>query len=264
MKCVTAQHPFVTHLQTAVDRMRRGGIDLGDVATAVGLVQFLPGVFAAAYDEEGRYAWASESLGAVLNFDPATLMGRCVRDVFPQLWCDERIDTIKHALRSGVPVATVEIFRGRRLEGLVLPTMDRHPLAVLMARFGVGWSAGGSAADRLPQAVQLVHADWGPLSGLSRRELEILRYLAAGQDNTHIAATIHRTKRAVEWHIGHLYTMLGCLQRTDLMRIGMEAGLHTIDEDHWSRMLACVPAIRETEPARSPGGNHENSLEQPK
>jgi DNA-binding NarL/FixJ family response regulator len=88
------------------------------------------------------------------------------------------------------------------------------------------------------KAEQLVHTDWGPLAVLTRRELEVLRLIAFGHENDEIAARIHRTKRAVEWHIKHLYDNLGCSHRAELFRFGIEAGLVSIEDAHWEQMLA--------------------------
>ena len=52
-------------------------------------------------------------------------------------------------------------------------------------------------------------------SGLTSRELEVLRLVIAGQTNKAIAAEIFISEKTVEFHLDHIYTKLGV--RTRLM-----------------------------------------------
>ena len=53
------------------------------------------------------------------------------------------------------------------------------------------------------------------LSGLTSRELEVLRLVIAGHTNKAIAAEIFISEKTVEFHLDHIYTKLGV--RTRLM-----------------------------------------------
>ncbi|MEV0610372.1 response regulator transcription factor [Polymorphospora rubra] len=69
--------------------------------------------------------------------------------------------------------------------------------------------AGGTALD--PEVVTELmsrHRD-DPLSALTPRELEVLRLMAEGRDNTTIARTLVVTERAVSKHIGNVFAKLG-------------------------------------------------------
>lgn len=85
---------------------------------------------------------------------------------------------------------------------------------------------------------------WGVLDALSRGQLTTLRAIARGMDNEGIAKGVHRTKRAVEWHIRSLYLTLRRENREDLAAIGRRAGLHQFGDDAWMRVLAARPARR--------------------
>jgi DNA-binding NarL/FixJ family response regulator len=61
------------------------------------------------------------------------------------------------------------------------------------------------------------------LSGLTRRELEILKLLVAGYTNKAIAAKIYISEKTVEFHLDNIYTKIGI--RTRLM-----AGLWAIQQ----------------------------------
>jgi DNA-binding NarL/FixJ family response regulator len=57
-----------------------------------------------------------------------------------------------------------------------------------------------------------------PLSELTRREVEILAYVARGHSNQAIADELVLTKRAVEKHINAIFLKLGLTEATDVSR----------------------------------------------
>jgi DNA-binding NarL/FixJ family response regulator len=67
--------------------------------------------------------------------------------------------------------------------------------------------------------------------------MEVLRLISMGRGNDAIAANLHRSRRAVEWHICRLYEDLHCTQRIELFRYGLQAGLPDIEESYWTQML---------------------------
>jgi DNA-binding NarL/FixJ family response regulator len=52
-------------------------------------------------------------------------------------------------------------------------------------------------------------------AGLTPRELEVLRLIAAGQSNKQIAAELHLSIRTVERHITNLYTKIHARGKAD-------------------------------------------------
>jgi DNA-binding NarL/FixJ family response regulator len=50
--------------------------------------------------------------------------------------------------------------------------------------------------------------------GLTRRELEVLRLVAAGETNKAIAATLVLSERTVDRHVSNIFTKLGISSRT--------------------------------------------------
>lgn len=85
---------------------------------------------------------------------------------------------------------------------------------------------------------------WGMLEPLSRGQLTTLRAIACGLDNEGIAKTMHRTKRAVEWHIRSLYLTLNCQTREQLAMVGRRAGLCRFADEAWLQVVAARPARR--------------------
>ncbi len=240
----TSLETFSSALREATQQLCRDGLTIRDVASLISLAQFIPGVFVAVYDRDGRYLWISESFTKLLGLASPPLIGRCIGELFDSDWCRERMDVIKSALAEGTPFTTVEIFRGRRLEAVLVPVNVGTPAAAVMyiGRFGLWLPAPGSVLQTSGPETQLLEtADWGCLSVLTRRELEVLRLVAKGLSNDVIAGHIHRTKRAVEWHIQKLYEHLACTQRSDLIKYGLTAGLHEIDDVHWDLMMTRLP-----------------------
>jgi DNA-binding NarL/FixJ family response regulator len=54
-----------------------------------------------------------------------------------------------------------------------------------------------------------------PPGGLSRRELEVLRLLAAGESNAQIARRLDLSTHTIERHVVNLYRKIGARGRAD-------------------------------------------------
>jgi two-component system, NarL family, invasion response regulator UvrY len=66
-------------------------------------------------------------------------------------------------------------------------------------------------------------------SQLSDRELEVLRRLVAGQRPTEIAHALHLSVKTVSTHKSRIQEKLALPTLADLVRYGIEQGLHTND-----------------------------------
>jgi DNA-binding NarL/FixJ family response regulator len=82
-------------------------------------------------------------------------------------------------------------------------------------------SRGGSVLDpRIVEALLARRAaeTTSVLSGLTERELEVLAELARGRSNTATAKALFMSERAVEKHVGSVFTKLGILHESDVNR----------------------------------------------
>ncbi|CAG2127366.1 response regulator transcription factor [Cupriavidus plantarum] len=98
-----------------------------------------------------------------------------------------------------------------------------------------GHVAKGSGLDQLGQVLQAVMAGYvvfpaellaslhrmasgssDPMAGLSRREMTVLRFLAAGHSNKAIADTLHISNKTVSSHKTSIMTKLGLKSMIDL------------------------------------------------
>ncbi|MCU1599613.1 MAG: DNA-binding response regulator [Frankiales bacterium] len=80
---------------------------------------------------------------------------------------------------------------------------------------------GGSALD--PKVVEALLARRSseassPLRSLSEREREVLQEMASGRNNATIAKTLFMSERAVEKHIGSVFSKLGLNDETEVNR----------------------------------------------
>ena len=80
---------------------------------------------------------------------------------------------------------------------------------------------GGSALD--PKVVEALMSRKSkeassPLRGITDRELEVLEAMATGRSNAAIAATLFMSERAVEKHIGSVFSKLGVTNEADVNR----------------------------------------------
>jgi DNA-binding NarL/FixJ family response regulator len=64
-----------------------------------------------------------------------------------------------------------------------------------------------------------------PPGGLSQRELEVLRLLAAGRSNPEIAAALVISRNTVYRHVNHIFTKLGVENRTEAAAYAHRHGL---------------------------------------
>jgi DNA-binding CsgD family transcriptional regulator len=65
----------------------------------------------------------------------------------------------------------------------------------------------------------------GPLAGLTGRELEVLRLLAAGQSNREIAAELFISPKTASVHVSNILGKLGASSRTEAAAIAHRQGL---------------------------------------
>jgi len=77
--------------------------------------------------------------------------------------------------------------------------------------------APGATTDGNPQAQATL--------GISERELEVLRELAAGRSNKEIALRLNVSPNTVKTHVARLFEKLGAKRRTDAINRARELGI---------------------------------------
>jgi DNA-binding CsgD family transcriptional regulator len=101
-------------------------------------------------------------------------------------------------------------------------TARRLGAAPLAARIAGQVEALGERVERRLGRVAAARAEH---AGLSRRELEIARLVAAGETSREIASRLSLSPRTVEMHVHNVLAKLDCRSRVDIARRATELGL---------------------------------------
>lgn len=107
------------------------------------------------------------------------------------------------------------------------PDVQRRLLDALKAGvpFGVTDAAAtGSGAARVPSSAPAGGGEPGP-DGLTPRELDVVRHVAAGHSNAEIARTLFVSEATVKTHINHVFAKTGVRDRAQLVAYAFRTGL---------------------------------------
>jgi DNA-binding NarL/FixJ family response regulator len=122
-------------------------------------------------------------------------------------------------------------------EALVLQRANRQQLlataqAACQALGMTGWAGRAAAllgeADSAP-GHRRPHER--PAHGLTRREVEVLQWLAGGQTNRAIAETLALSVPTIERHVANIYTKIGAHGRAAAAVFALRHGLTPIDDE---------------------------------
>jgi DNA-binding CsgD family transcriptional regulator len=171
-----------------------------DAAAARGAAQEL-GEIATAYDIAALHARSAYASGAVHLADGAPDEALPALRRAWQLWRDLDVPYEATCTRVLIGLAC----RALRDEGSAALELDAARLA---------FAELGAVADLSRVDALIGDRDHRDSAGLSPRELEVLRLVAAGRSNQAIAAELAISDRTVERHISNIFTKLGVGSRT--------------------------------------------------
>lgn len=116
-----------------------------------------------------------------------------------------------------------EAARARELVGLACRALgDEDAAAMELDAAGQVYTQLGAAPDQMRMASLVAKAEAG--TGLSARELEVLRLVAAGRSNQAIAAELFLSEKTVARHISNIFTKLDVGSRTAAAAYAYERG----------------------------------------
>jgi DNA-binding CsgD family transcriptional regulator len=183
-----------------------------DVPAARDGAKELAGI-AAAYRSPGVRARSAYAGGAVelAGGRPQTALP-ALREAW-RLWCD--LD------------APYEAACARVLIGLACRALHDDGSAALELDAARSTFAELGAVVDLARTERMIGPGGGPdAGGLSRRELEVLRLVAAGKSNQAIAAELTISDRTVERHLSNIFAKLGVGSRTAAAAYAFAHGMH--------------------------------------
>lgn len=196
-----------------------------------------------ARDEKMRLLWCNASYATTFESTPESLLGSDLAALFTRAFADERSKLLAPTIEHGASVAYEQVVRGTRMLTRVWPL---DPSA-----FGTRgcFIVAEPCVSRLPLGPGLSfatasEADFGPLNGLTRRELEIFRLLAEGLTGQEIATTLHRSHKTVEFHTARILRTLVLRSRTELARFAAERGLMGFSRESWFKIAHGRPNVR--------------------
>lgn len=79
--------------------------------------------------------------------------------------------------------------------------------------------------------------DWGRLSALGLREIQVLSQIAKGLSTEQIAKSLYRSEKTVEYYRINLGRKTGAANRATLARLAIDAGLHLLNPEEIEAML---------------------------
>lgn len=155
---------------------------------------------------------------------------------------DEWIQLIRETICTNKPIETIVIIDGVGFDLVSTPeTSDPKERRVWLSLVRLA-DRDASETDRGRRILR--HHEWGGLDLLGRAQLETLRLITLGLSNQQIADKLHRSKRAVEWHIRHLHRLLAVCTREALARVGRLAAIDRFSDDAWVTVVNTRPARR--------------------
>jgi DNA-binding CsgD family transcriptional regulator/pimeloyl-ACP methyl ester carboxylesterase len=124
---------------------------------------------------------------------------------------------IARALAMGLPRGRLVMLQGA--QPVLFPEDPGEIVSML-----VGFLCDGVEPAEVPAAGAAGRSAWPP-EGLSPRELEVLRLVAAGESNSQIARRLGLSTHTVERHVANLYRKIGARGRADATAYALRSGL---------------------------------------
>jgi DNA-binding CsgD family transcriptional regulator len=103
--------------------------------------------------------------------------------------------------------------------------VETYVVLVAAAFLGLGVWLGAKVFRRAPAAPFVANTQAQQTLGISGRELEVLRLLAAGRSNKEIARRLDVSPNTVKTHVGKLFAKLEARRRTEAILKARELGM---------------------------------------
>ena len=165
------------------------------------------------------------------------ILWRCLKDVSPTPWADERARLIQRTLDTRRTTIIPEIIEGHRFCSRLTPiqaVVESTPVPLVI---WVLEQVGPAALDRIrtdthPEDLfEPCCIDLGALNVLTDRELEVLAYIGQGLRPKQIAEQLCRATSTIDRHRERIGIKLGVHDRADLIRLANLAALEPEDAE---------------------------------
>ncbi|WP_246146437.1 PAS and helix-turn-helix domain-containing protein [Rubripirellula lacrimiformis] len=198
------------------------------------------GVGVSITDAQGRLLFVNDT-AMVLFSKTAEIayQGKCISDFHSPEYVAERLAMIGRVLHEGRPLSMQHIYHGKKICSTVWPIRDSQPpydRVVVISRTDSG---DGMMIPEVAEQVSTEFIDLGPLSVLTRREVEVAVLLGHGMSVPRVAQLLHRSPKTIQRHKAAISTKLGVHGQAELVAIITEMGLELDDANR--KRFPCHP-----------------------
>jgi DNA-binding CsgD family transcriptional regulator len=191
---------------------------------------FATTVMCTALSAEGMLMHISPAFARLLK-GPDVLLSDCVGANLTRVLGDryggERVRLARNVMASNLPIISRSVMRGRQYVSHFHPAYDsQDPDAQLVIVFHQVVEGPVTSDDfERGQYVEAVNNDYGVLSALSRREVEVAALLGHGLDAKSLATTLSRSLETISSHKKSIFAKLGVDNQLEASIIIRRAGL---------------------------------------
>jgi DNA-binding CsgD family transcriptional regulator len=191
-----------------------------------------PGIGLSVIDSQGEILYVNKhSCIWFLGGPDVKYEGKNLSDFHPSEFVEERMEMIKQVVTDDAPLAIEHIYHGRRIHSTLWPVIDdEHPfnrvlvVSLLHRKDTDDFKPNGHIETFDTEFIGL-----GPLSVLSRREVEVLALLGHGLSVPSAAKILHRSPKTIERHKTSISKKLELRGQAELIAIASAVGLQMSD-----------------------------------
>lgn len=202
----------------------------------------LSGLCALARDEDLRLVWCNDEYARYEGHDQASLIGTRPESVLTAPAAKDRIDRMQSVLTTGRVVSFYQVWKGARWHNRIWPLDPtafghRGVFAIMHKSFDPAPSVATPDRPSVPLAPV---SDLGDLRKLTRRELEVLYWLATGMSINDIAAELFRSPKTIGRHAESIHRKMGYTNRAELVLDAAKRGLVGFTKDEWGSLIQAI------------------------
>ncbi|MCC5823625.1 MAG: LuxR C-terminal-related transcriptional regulator [Phycisphaerales bacterium] len=198
----------------------------------------LEGLCALARDEDYRLVWCNAAYARQLETTPDKLVGTLPGDVLSPELARDREARFAAVAREGRMASYYQFWCGVRWHTRVWPldpsAFGRPGLFILMHK---SVDPPEPSRDREQPVILSPVNDLGELSVLTRRELEVLYFLASGMTVNEIASELFRSPKTIGRHAENIHRKMGYASRSELVLDATRRGLVAFTSEEWANLV---------------------------
>ncbi|QDV21881.1 PAS and helix-turn-helix domain-containing protein [Aureliella helgolandensis] len=207
-----------------------------------------PGIGVSITDAEGRLLFVNDTAMQLFSQElEVEYRGKHIADFHPPDFVQERLGMIAQVLNSQHPLALSHIYHGQRIASTVWPILDSRPphnRVIVISRLITGKECVQVENQEIGK-INTKFIDLGPLSVLTRRELEVLILLGQGINVPRTATILHRSPKTIQRHKAAISEKLNLRGHAELVALVSSLGLQLSDA-HLKRLPRKLSPLKRT------------------